>query len=45
MKKYIDAELEVLSMENDIIATSLNVDNTAEDNLQGDAATRRSIWN
>lgn len=45
MKTYINAELEIVRMENDIIATSLGVNNAPTDNMEGEVAGRRSIWN
>lgn len=45
MKKYIDAKCEIVNVQNDILTSSLGIDNTPGNNLQGDAPTRRSIWN
>lgn len=45
MKKYIDAECEIVNVQNDILTSSLGIDTNAGNNLQGDAPTRRSIWN
>lgn len=48
MKTYISAELEVVVLSNDIIATSGNgigIGNPAQGGDTSDAPTRRSIWN
>lgn len=44
MKKYIDAELEIVSMSNDIIATSITVKDEVGNGTVMDQG-RRSIWN
>ncbi len=45
MKKYISAELEVVVLSSDIIATStIGKGDPATSGQHGDAPTRRSIW-